>query len=153
MSYSCFQAKFVDIKGIFFYTHSPYFCKNQALYIPYNKVFVKYQAQGGGYNPKPLAYALVAPPSRTRSTFLQLPISESVRTCNACIFSYPKIAKRTETQFMHIILCKTTVSWCFVNLHCRISNHAMDMEKETTKTATAKKTTNLASENMWTVNA
>ena len=31
-SYSCFQAKFVDIIGIIFYTHSPYFCKNQALY-------------------------------------------------------------------------------------------------------------------------
>jgi len=31
-SYSCFQAKFVDTIGIFFYTHSPYFCKNQALY-------------------------------------------------------------------------------------------------------------------------
>ena len=31
IGYSCFQAKFVDIIGIFFYTHSPYFCKNQAL--------------------------------------------------------------------------------------------------------------------------
>jgi len=33
-SYSCFQAKFVDIIGIFFYMHSPYFCKNQAVYTP-----------------------------------------------------------------------------------------------------------------------
>jgi len=26
--------KFFDIIGIFFYTHSPYFCKNQGLYTP-----------------------------------------------------------------------------------------------------------------------
>jgi len=59
MSYSCFQAKFVDIKGIFFYTHSPYFCKNQALYIPYNKVsFCKISSSRGGVNPK-------SPPLRT----------------------------------------------------------------------------------------
>jgi len=29
---SCFQVKFVDTIGIFFYTHFSYFCKNQALY-------------------------------------------------------------------------------------------------------------------------
>jgi len=33
-SYSCFQAKFVDIIDIFFYTHSLIFVKNQALYTP-----------------------------------------------------------------------------------------------------------------------
>jgi len=53
MSYSCFQAKFVDIKGIFFYTHSPYFCKNQALYIPYNKVIFFDIKLKGGLTPTP----------------------------------------------------------------------------------------------------
>jgi len=46
-SYSCFQAKFVGIIDIFFYTHSPYFCKKSSLiHWLYNKVFVKFQAQG-----------------------------------------------------------------------------------------------------------
>jgi len=49
MSYSCSQTKFVDIIGIFFYTHSPYFCKKSSpIHSPCNKVFVKYQAQGEG---------------------------------------------------------------------------------------------------------
>ena len=53
-SYSCFQAKFVDIIGIFFYMHSPYFCKQSSpIHSPYNKVFIKYQAQGEGLNPNP----------------------------------------------------------------------------------------------------
>ena len=41
-SYSCFQAKFADIIDIFFYTHSPCFCKkSRPIHLPYNKVFVK----------------------------------------------------------------------------------------------------------------
>jgi len=57
-SYSCFQAKFFDIIGIFFYSHTPYFCKKLSpVHSPYNKVFVKYQAQGG-LTPTPLVYAL-----------------------------------------------------------------------------------------------
>jgi len=54
--------KFVDIIGLFFYTHSPYFRKKSSpIHFPYDKVFVKYQAQGGGVNPKThLAYALVS---------------------------------------------------------------------------------------------
>jgi len=41
-SYSCFQAKFVDIIGIFFCTHSLYFCKKTSpIHSPYNQVFVK----------------------------------------------------------------------------------------------------------------
>jgi len=46
-SYSCFQAKFVDIKGIFFDTHSPYFFKNQA---PYTRLIIS--SSSGGFNPK-----------------------------------------------------------------------------------------------------
>ena len=62
-SYSCFQTnvlwKLVDIIGIFFYTHSPYFCKKSSpIHFPYDKVCVKYQAQGGCSTPTPLAYAL-----------------------------------------------------------------------------------------------
>ena len=64
-SYSCFQTnvlwKFVDIIGIFFYTHSPYFCKKSSpIHFSYDQVFVKYQAQGGVLTPTPtpLAYAL-----------------------------------------------------------------------------------------------
>ena len=63
-SYSCFQTnvlwKFVDIIGLFFYTHSPYFRKKSSpIHFPYDKVFVKYQAQGGVLTPTPpLAYAL-----------------------------------------------------------------------------------------------
>jgi len=53
-SYSCSQAKFVDIIGIFFYPHSPYFCKKASLiHSPCNKFFAKYQAQGVGFNPNP----------------------------------------------------------------------------------------------------
>jgi len=61
-SYSCFQAKFVDKIGIFLYTYSPYFCnKSSPIHSPYNKVFVKYQAQRGELTPTPpLAYALGA---------------------------------------------------------------------------------------------
>jgi len=60
-SYSCFQAKFLDIIGTFVYSHAPYFCKkSSAIHSPYSKVFVKYRAQGGEVNPNPLlAYALV----------------------------------------------------------------------------------------------
>jgi len=55
MSYSCFQAKLVDTIGIFFYTHSPYFCKKPSpIHSPHNNVFVKYQAQGGVTNQPPL---------------------------------------------------------------------------------------------------
>ena len=53
-SYSCFQAKFVDIICISFYKHSSYFCKKSSpIHSPYNKVFAKYQAQGGVLTPKP----------------------------------------------------------------------------------------------------
>ena len=57
-SYSCFQTnvlwKFDDIIGLFFYTHSPYFRKKSSpIHFPYDKVFVKYQAQGGVLTPTP----------------------------------------------------------------------------------------------------
>jgi len=54
-SYSCFQAKFVDTTGIFFYTHFSYFCKKSSpIHSPYDKVFAKYQAQWGLLTPTPL---------------------------------------------------------------------------------------------------
>jgi len=60
-SYSSFEAKFVDIIGIFFYTHSPNFCKNQALYIPLVIKFLQNIKLKGGLTPKPpLAYALAS---------------------------------------------------------------------------------------------
>jgi len=51
-SYSSFEAKFVDIIGIFFYTHSPNFCKNQALYIPLVIKFLQNIKLKGGFNPQ-----------------------------------------------------------------------------------------------------
>ena len=47
-------SEFIKNIGIFFYTHSPYFCKKSSLvHSPDNEVFVKYQAQEGGFNPNP----------------------------------------------------------------------------------------------------
>jgi len=59
-SYSCFQAKFVDRIGLFFFTHSPYFCKNQALYTRLIIKFCKILSSRKVVwpQPSPFAYAL-----------------------------------------------------------------------------------------------
>ena len=56
--YSCFQAKFVDIIGIFFYPNSPYFCKKSSpIHSPDNKVFENIKLKGF-FNPTPLCTPL-----------------------------------------------------------------------------------------------
>jgi len=58
-TYSCIQAKFVDIIVICFYTHSPYFCKKSSpIHSPYNKIFCKISSSRGVQPQPPLAYAL-----------------------------------------------------------------------------------------------
>ena len=73
-SFSCFQANFVDVIGIFFYTHSPYFCKYQALHTPLIIKFLKISSSRGG-NPNPLTYPLA--PDGVYSTPFQC-----YRVCN-----------------------------------------------------------------------
>jgi len=47
-SYSCFETKFVDVIGTFFYYHSPYFYKKSSpIHFLYNEVFVTCKAQVG----------------------------------------------------------------------------------------------------------
>jgi len=83
-SYSCFQAKFVDIIGIFFYTHSPYLCKKSSL-IHFPLKFCKISSASGGVltlNP-PLAYALGADNrgnSSRAAYFIFLHISKALKT-------------------------------------------------------------------------
>jgi len=69
--------------------------------------------------------------------------------CNAHIF-YPKITK-IDSQFTIQVYKSSSQDDCvlqLVNFLRRMSRHAMEMEKETNKTATMTKTTNPLSENI-----
>ena len=98
-SHSCFQAKFIDIIGIFFYTHSPYFCKNQALYTPLITKFLQnIKLKRGDPKPPPLRTPLVfkhvtkISPNHARS-------SMSTLNTNVCLQSVPLPKRVHQSKF------------------------------------------------------
>ena len=101
------QSKFADIICIFFYTHSPYFCKKSSpIHSPYNKFFATYQAQRG-FNPK--------------TTPLRTPLSNTLqhKVCQTI-----KVQKLSWTSFITVVV----TTYCKFH-RCSKSMHSQGWQK------------------------